>query len=65
MLIHLAAAMYSLFKDGEAKASEGGSIAEGIGLGRSTNIVEDITVEHPFMIPDIEALPYVFDLIAA
>ena len=59
----LGAAMYSLFKDGEAKASEGGSIAEGIGLGRSTNIVEDITVEHPFMIPDIEALPYVFDLL--
>src|SRR5664280_2694709 len=28
------AAMYNLFAHGEAKASEGGSIAEGIGLGR-------------------------------
>lgn len=59
----LGAAMYSLFKTGEAKASEGGSIAEGIGLGRSTVIVEDITVEHPYMIPDTEALPVVFDLL--
>ena len=55
--------MYSLFKTGEAKASEGGSIAEGIGLGRSTVIVEDITVEHPYMIPDTVALPVVFDLL--
>ena len=59
----LGAAMYSLFKTGEAKASEGGSIAEGIGLGRVTVIVEDITVEHPYMIPDTEALPVVFDLL--
>jgi len=59
----LGAAMYSLFKTGEAKASEGGSIAEGIGLGRSTVIVEDITVEHPYMIPDTVALPVVFDLL--
>ncbi len=59
----LGAAMYNLFKTGEAKASEGGSIAEGIGLGRSTVIVEDITVEHPYMIPDTEALPVVFDLL--
>ena len=59
----LGAAMYSLFKTGEAKASEGGSIAEGIGLGRSTVIVEDITVEYPYMIPDTEALPVVFDLL--
>lgn len=59
----LGAAMYELFKNGEAKASEGGSIAEGIGLGRVTAIIEDITVEHPFMIPDTEALPVVFDLL--
>ncbi len=59
----LGAAMYSLFKTGEAKASEGGSIAEGIGLGRSTVIVEDITVEYPYMISDTEALPVVFDLL--
>ena len=59
----LGAAMYELFKNGEPKASEGGSISEGIGLGRVTAIIEDITVEHPFMIPDTEALPVVFDLL--
>ncbi len=56
------AAMHSFFSTGEAKASEGGSISEGIGLGRSTCIVEDIKVEHPFIIPDEEAVPLVFDL---
>lgn len=58
----LGAGMYHLFKDGEAKATDGGSIAEGIGLGRSTVIVGDISVEHPYAIPDEEALPLVFDL---
>src|SRR5213594_601094 len=33
------AAMYDLFTRGEAKASEGGSITEGIGLGRVTGII--------------------------
>ncbi len=56
------AAMYSLFSTGEAKASEGGSISEGIGLGRSTCIVEDIKVDHPYIVPDEEAIPIVFDL---
>jgi cysteine synthase A len=56
------AAMYSLFSSGEVKASEGGSVAEGIGLGRSTCIVEDIKVEHPYIIPDEEAVPVLFDL---
>lgn len=59
----LGAAMYNLFKNGEAKASEGGSISEGIGLGRVTAIIEDIKVEYPYMIPDDEALPVVFDLL--
>jgi cysteine synthase A len=58
----LGAGMYHLFKDGEAKATDGGSIAEGIGLGRSTVIVEDVKVDHPYSIPDEEALPLVFDL---
>ena len=58
----LGAGMYHLFKDGEAKATDGGSIAEGIGLGRSTVIVEDIKVDYPYAIPDTEALPLVFDL---
>lgn len=56
------AAMHSLFSTGEAKASEGGSLAEGIGLGRSTCIVEDITAEYPYIIPDEEAVPVLFDL---
>jgi len=56
------AAMYSFFSTGEAKASEGGSISEGIGLGRSTCIVEDIKVDHPYIIPDEEAVQVVFDM---
>lgn len=59
----LGAAMYNLFKNGEAIASEGGSISEGIGLGRVTAIIEDIKVAYPYMIPDEEALPFVFDLL--
>ncbi len=57
------AAMYHLFKDGEAKATDGGSIAEGIGLGRSTAIVEDIIVDQPYVIDDKDAIPLLFDLI--
>ena len=56
------AAMYALFSTGEAKASDGGSISEGIGLGRSTCIVEDVKVDHPYIVPDEEAIPIVFDL---
>lgn len=56
------AAMYSLFTSGEAKASEGGSIAEGIGLGRSTVIVGDLTIDHSWIVPDEEAIPILFDL---
>ncbi len=56
------AAMYSLFSTGEAKASKGNSVSEGLGLGRSTCIVEDIKVEHPYIIADEEAIPVVFDL---
>src|SRR5215467_6704543 len=56
------AAMYSLFAHGEAKASEGGSITEGIGLGRVTRIIEDIKVDKPYLIPDEEAVPLIFEL---
>ncbi len=56
------AAMQSLFTTGVATASEGGSISEGIGLGRSTPIVQDVKVDHAYTIPDEEALPLVFDL---
>jgi cysteine synthase A len=57
------AAMYNLFAHGEAKASEGGSITEGIGLGRVTRIIEDIKVDKPYLIPDEEAVPVIFDLL--
>jgi cysteine synthase A len=57
------AAMYNLFAKGEAKATEGGSITEGIGLGRVTRIIEDIKVDHAYLIPDEEAVPVIFDLL--
>ena len=56
------AAMYNLFTKGEAKATEGGSITEGIGLGRITPIINDITVDKAYLIPDEEAVPLIFDL---
>jgi len=58
------AAMYNLFAHGEAKASEGNSITEGIGLGRVTVLIEDIKVDKPYSIADEEAVPLLFDLIA-
>jgi len=57
------AAMYNLFAHGEAKASNGGSITEGIGLGRVTAIIEDIKVEKAYLISDEEAVPIIFDLL--
>lgn len=57
------AAMFNLFTRGEAKVSPGNSITEGIGLGRSTPIVGDVRVDRPYMIPDSEALPIIFDLV--
>jgi cysteine synthase A len=57
------AAMYNLFAHGEAKASEGGSITEGIGLGRVTALIADIKVDKPYLIPDEEAVPLIFDLL--
>jgi len=57
------AAMYDLFTRGEAKASAGGSITEGIGLGRVTPIIEDIKVDKAYLIPDEEAVPVIFDLL--
>ena len=56
------AAMFNLFSTGKAEPSKGNSIAEGIGLGRVTPIIDDISVERPYLIPDSEAIPFVFDL---
>ena len=57
------AAMYHLFSTGEAKVTEGGSITEGIGLGRVTPIIEGLKVEKTYLIPDGEAVPIIFDLL--
>lgn len=57
------AAMYNLFAHGEAQSTEGGSITEGIGLGRVTAIVEQMIVDKAYLIPDEEAVPVVFDLL--
>jgi cysteine synthase len=57
------AAMYNWFAHGDVKMSEGGSITEGIGLGRVTPVIDDLTVEHAYLIPDEEAVPVIFDLL--
>ena len=40
-----------------SKVTEGGSITEGIGLGRITPIIEGIQVDLAYQIPDEEAVP--------
>ena len=55
--------MYNFFTCGEAKASEGSSVTEGISLGRVTPIVADLRVDKAYVIPDSEAIPYIFDLL--
>ncbi|HEV3371411.1 MAG TPA: cysteine synthase A [Xanthobacteraceae bacterium] len=57
------AAMYNLFAHGQAKVTEGGSITEGIGLGRVTAIIETARVDKAYLIPDEEAVPIIFDLL--
>ena len=57
------AALHSFYTTGELK-SEGSSIPEGIGQGRITANLEGLTPDMSFRIPDAEALPVVFDLLA-
>jgi cysteine synthase A len=57
------AAMYNWFAHGEVKATDGGSITEGIGLGRITPVIEGLKVDKAYLIPDEEAVPIVFDLL--
>ena len=57
------AALHSYYTTGVLKA-EGSSITEGIGQGRITANLEGITPDMSFRIPDSEALPIVFDLLA-
>ncbi len=57
------AAMYEFFKHGEAKVTSGGSITEGIGLNRVTNIIKTAKVDDAFLIPDEDAVTVVYDLL--
>lgn len=57
------AALHSFYTTGALK-SEGSSITEGIGQGRITANLEGFTPDMSFNIPDAEALPVVFDLLA-
>jgi cysteine synthase A len=57
------AAMYELYKHGVAKASPGGSITEGIGLGRITAVIKDMKVDEAYLIPDEEAVPLIYELL--
>ena len=57
------AALYSFYTDGTLTA-EGTSITEGIGQGRITANLEGFTPDMAYRIPDAEALPIVFDLLA-
>ena len=56
------AALFNYYKHGELKA-ESSSITEGIGQGRITKNVEGTPVDFPYLIPDSEALPIIFDLL--
>ena len=57
----MGAALYNYYAHGELKA-EGSSITEGIGQGRITANLGGLEVDHPFQIPDAEALEIIFDL---
>src|SRR6266849_5088004 len=56
-------AMYEWFKHGQAKSTPGGSITEGIGLGRVTAIIETAKVDEAYLIPDEEAVPIIYELL--
>ena len=57
------AAMYNWFTHCEIKATEGGSVTEGIGLGRVTPVIEDLKTDKAYLIPDEEAVPVIFELL--
>ena len=61
--IRAGAAMYELFKHGEAKATPGDSITEGIGLGRVTPVIKNAKVDDAYLIPDEEAVPIIYELL--
>ncbi|MEL7428358.1 MAG: cysteine synthase A [Pseudomonadota bacterium] len=59
----MGAALYEYYANGELK-SEGSSITEGIGQGRITANLEGFAPDFAFQVPDSEAIPIAFDLLA-
>jgi len=59
----LGASLYQYFKSGQLKATDGGSIIEGIGINHVTDNVARAQVDESFSISDKEALPYIFSLL--
>jgi len=59
----MGSALYSFYTTGELK-SEGSSITEGIGTGRITGNIDGAPVDIAYQIPDSEAIPIIFDLLA-
>jgi cysteine synthase len=57
------AALHSFYTTGKME-SPGTSITEGIGQGRITANLEGLKPDYSYRIPDAEALPIVFDLLA-
>jgi cysteine synthase A len=55
--------MYHYFRHGELRA-EGNSITEGIGQGRITANIGSAPVDLAFRVPDEDALPVLFGLLA-
>jgi cysteine synthase A len=59
----LGSCMYNYYRHGELRA-EGNSITEGIGQGRITANIGSAPVDLAFRVPDEEALPVLFGLLA-
>jgi len=59
----MGSALYSFYTTSELK-SEGSSITEGIGTGRITGNIDGAPVDIAYQIPDSEAIPIIFDLLA-
>ncbi|MEL0132993.1 MAG: cysteine synthase A [Rhodobiaceae bacterium] len=57
-------ALYGHYIHGELKA-EGNSISEGIGQGRITANLAEAPIDTAYRLSDIDALPYIYDLMRA
>ncbi|MCL4105996.1 UNVERIFIED_CONTAM: hypothetical protein GTU68_058302 [Idotea baltica] len=59
----LGASLYSYFSSNELKPTEGSSIMEGVGINHITDNFAQAEVDRAYSISDVEALPYIFDLL--